>query len=118
MGARADTIWFAYLREDESGKKEIESLLEIYSSQLLQGNLQEDKKLLIPPSKEKAAGEYYIGDAIYDGKLLFPFGLKEEEWIRHINIFGQSGAGKTNLSFLIMRELARKKKPFLFLAKI
>lgn len=115
MGARADTIWFAYLREDESGKKEIESLLEIYSSQLLQGNLQEDKKLLIPPSKEKAAGEYYIGDAIYDGKLLFPFGLKEEEWIRHINIFGQSGAGKTNLSFLIMRELARKKKPFLFL---
>jgi hypothetical protein len=48
--------------------------------------------LLEPPSAEVAGGEYPLG-RIYHG--LRPtdsiFGLREEDWIRHVAIFGMSG---------------------------
>ena len=43
-------------------------------------------------------------------KRYYEFGLKEEEFIQHIGIFGLSGSGKTNLAYLILQELARTGK--------
>jgi DNA helicase HerA-like ATPase len=42
-----------------------------------------------------------------------PFGLREDEWIKHVLVTGMTGAGKTNLIFQIVRELRRHEKPFL-----
>ncbi|MFH1613639.1 MAG: DUF87 domain-containing protein [Planctomycetota bacterium] len=50
---------------------------------------------------------------IYAGKELYNFGLREDEWIQHTAILGRSGAGKTNVGFLILQQLKQKKKPFL-----
>ena len=47
------------------------------------------------------------------GKSFCSFGLREDEWIKHLLIVGMSGAGKTNLTFQILRELKEKTKPFL-----
>lgn len=47
------------------------------------------------------------------GKPFCSFGLREDEWIKHLLIVGMSGAGKTNLTFRILRQLEAKKKPFL-----
>jgi hypothetical protein len=44
---------------------------------------------------------------------LYPFALREKEWIQHVGIFGRSGGGKTNLGFLLVRELVKNNKPFL-----
>ncbi len=40
------------------------------------------------------------------------FGLREEEWIKHVLITGMTGTGKTNLMFQTLRELRRHNKPF------
>ncbi len=41
------------------------------------------------------------------------FGLREDEWIKHMLITGMTGAGKTNLAFHILTKLNRHQKPFL-----
>jgi len=68
---------------------------------------------LIPPSREQAEGSYPIGTVLYNNRRLYPFGLREQEWIQHAGIFGRSGAGKTNVGFLLLRELKKKRKPVL-----
>ena len=41
------------------------------------------------------------------------FGLREKEWVQHLGIFGRSGSGKTNVSFLVILNLLAKGKPFM-----
>lgn len=113
LGPKIDKIWQAYLLEDKEGRVEIEEYLQILSAQTIEENLEEGKILLLPPSKEKAAGSYYLGDCFYNDKLFHPFGLREWEWIQHMLICARSGGGKTNLGFLILRELQKKNKPFI-----
>jgi len=43
---------------------------------------------------------------------LYPFGLREDEFIQHIDIFGRSGSGKTNLAYSLLYGLLKAKKPF------
>ncbi len=113
LGDRADTLWVAYLTEDYEGRREIENMLEILSLQSLNQRVDIEKILLSPPSKGVCSGEYPIGTVCYNDKEFYPLGIRENEWIQHLAIFGRSGAGKTNTVCVIVLELLRKKKPFL-----
>jgi len=46
---------------------------------------------------------------------LYPFCLREHDWIKHVLIVGASGSGKTNLCFQVLKNFIYKKKPFLVL---
>jgi hypothetical protein len=113
LGSKMDQIYEAYLSEDSEGKKQVENYLELLAAKYIFQELGQPETILLPPSKEKAAGEYQIGTVQYAGKDLYPFGLKEGEWIQHVAILGRSGAGKTNVGFLILEQLKKKGKPFL-----
>lgn len=113
VGPKLDKIWQAYLIEDDNGKDEIEEYLKLLSASVISDRLETDEIFLFPPSEERASGNYYIGDVLYNKKCLYPFGLREKEWIQHLGIFGRSGAGKTNLGFSIVSELVKKNKPFI-----
>jgi len=63
--------------------------------------------LLEPPPRELAFGEYSLGRVFYGERPLYAFGLRESEFIQHVGVFGRSGSGKTNIAFLILRELLR-----------
>jgi hypothetical protein len=112
LDSKADQIYEAYLAEDESGRKQIEQYLQLLTAKYLPMKLSQTEVNLIPPSKENAAGEYQIGLVNYAGKELYPFGLREDEWIQHVAILGRSGAGKTNVGFVLLRELKRTGKIF------
>ena len=113
LGKKIDSLWFAYLMEDYKGKKEIEDILQILYAKTLNKNLADERMLLVPPSKDIAFGNYILGQVIYNGKELYPFGIREEEFIQHMGIFGRSGSGKTNSVFVIILNLLKNKKPFL-----
>ena len=68
---------------------------------------------LVTGSAAAATGTYGLGTVRYNGRDLHPFGLREDEWCQHVGIFGRSGAGKTNLGFLVIHELLAKQKPLL-----
>lgn len=115
IGPQADRIWMAYVAEDETGKAQFLDYLEILSAQHFQGSLDNEGPGLIPPKAEAAAGEYGLGAVAYNGKALYPFGLRESEMTQHVGVFGRSGAGKTNLGFLIVQRLVEAGKPVLIL---
>ncbi len=112
FGEKMQQLFAAYCAEDEEGKKQIESYLEVLAAKHLFSGV-DSIASLIPPSKEQAEGSYPIGTVLYNNRPLYPFGLRENEWIQHVGIFGRSGAGKTNVGFLLLRELKRKAKPVL-----
>jgi hypothetical protein len=113
IGKKADTIFLAYLGEDKTGKEQIENYLEGLCAQHLEHGLQDAGSPLVPPEAASADGAYRLGTVVYAEKDLYPFGLRESEWIQHIGVFGRTGAGKTNLGYLILEQLQKHKKPFL-----
>jgi hypothetical protein len=112
LGPRVDQIYEAYLAEDSDGREQIEHYLELLAAKHIPQKLGQGDTDLIPPSEQQASGEYQFGQVLYSGKSLYPFAIRENEWIQHMAILGRSGSGKTNLGFQILRELKKKNKPF------
>ena len=109
---QTDMMWLLYLASEGEERDEADELLDV----LMHFQLNRDysrKILLEPPDISLCPGEYQLGDIIYPEGVFAKFGIREDEWIRHMLITGMSGVGKTNLSFHILRELNRHKKPFL-----
>jgi hypothetical protein len=114
LGARMDEVFAAYCAEDADGRQQLETYLEMLSARHLSQGLDDGEPGLIPPCRAAGIrGDYPIGQVSYSGKGLYPFGLRENEWIQHMAILGRSGSGKTNIGFSILRTLVQKRKPFL-----
>lgn len=107
LGKRIDKLWSAYLAEsDADGRQDIEQVLELLAAKHLGKNYEPDNSPFPPPEKKFAAdGEIRLGNVSYGGKEIYPFALKADRLKEHILIAGRSGSGKTNLSFVLMREL-------------
>lgn len=109
---RLETLWLEYLIYPEH-RREIEGIIQALKAKYLDENFERKKIYLVPPSKEIAHGEYSLGTVYYGDKPCYSFGIKENEWIQHIGIFGRTGSGKTNVGFLIVKNIIEKSKPFL-----
>ncbi|KXB07639.1 hypothetical protein AKJ51_00800 [candidate division MSBL1 archaeon SCGC-AAA382A20] len=114
-GKQIDRIFDAYLLEDKDGREQIKTYLEALAARKLPGSTdnQAPETVLVPPSEDQAQGSYKLGEVTYAGKPMYSFGLQEKEWIQHVGVFGRTGAGKTNLGYLILQQLQRKNKPAL-----
>ncbi len=72
------------------------------------------KVLLSLPPQRTAFGEIKLGKILYDAEK-WTFGLSRTEITQNLAIFGRSGAGKTNVAFLLLSQLSRKGIPWIFL---
>lgn len=113
LGKQIDSLWLAYnTQTDSRSRAEIIGILYSLASEYLDETY--DKKILLSlPEKEAINGEYRLGKVLYGDRGFYPFGLRENEWLRHIGIFGTTGSGKTNCAFILLWNLVKKKKPFL-----
>jgi len=113
FGKRMDDLYLKYaMAQTLEEKEEIENILNVLYRKHL-SELLDKKVLLEPPKKEDMDGDYNLALVSYAGKKLFPFNLREKDWMRHVCISGMSGSGKTTLAFHIIRNFIEKKKPFL-----
>jgi hypothetical protein len=108
-----DRIFMAYSLEDADGKRQIETYLEALAVKHIPMRLDVSSINLVPPSPNALTGPYRLGEVVYAGKPIAPFGIRPQEWIQHVGVFGRSGAGKTNLGFEIFRQLLLHDKPVL-----
>ena len=112
LGKGIDQLWLEYQLNPES-RADIEGILHTLAAKHLDNNYEHRRVLLTPPAEDISKGEYQLGTVHYAGKQWHPFGLREDEWIQHVGIFGRTGSGKTNVGYLIVKELLKKGKPFL-----
>jgi len=112
LGKRIKELWLEYHLNPKS-RAEIEGMLNALASRYLDNNFERKSVILAPPNEELISGEYFLGTVYFGRKPYMSFGLREEEWIQHVGIFGRTGSGKTNVGFLIVKNLLEKEKPFL-----
>jgi len=113
MGEQLDVLWQEYLVADTDTRQTVERMLRVMLAQRLAETFESEQVLLKPPPQDMAAGQYPVGMIHYGKDGFYPFGLREDEFIQHIGIFGRSGSGKTNLAYLLLHGLTTAGKPFL-----
>jgi hypothetical protein len=112
MGRKADALWYSYLWDKKDRKNSDIDVLRILADKKVRFNY--DPDIVLPPcEKSKIEGEYYLGDIYYAGRFYCKFGLREDEFIKHILIIGMTGTGKTNTAYQLLTQLRLKNKPFL-----
>ncbi|MCQ3921638.1 MAG: hypothetical protein DPW13_11880 [Planctomycetes bacterium] len=70
--------------------------------------------LLSLPPRAKSRGPLHVGTVLYE-RDKWSFALSPSELLQNLAVFGRSGAGKTNVVFHLIQQLARMNVPFLFL---
>ena len=114
IGNKADKLWQAYLTGDRDARSEMEGIIRLLAAKhLTEGQAGNMKILLVPPDSALAHGDYPLATLIYNDTERGEFGLREDELTQHIGIFGRTGAGKTNVAFLLISNLLHAQKPFL-----
>ena len=77
-------LWYInLLSRDSKSRKQNRDILRLLVDRKVKQNYQETIRLP-PPEKEKLTGEYLVGDVIYPNVEFSEFGLKEDEFIKHI----------------------------------
>jgi len=112
IGPQARILWLRYLnaktaQQRDSWRRKIcllaEKILDKYK-----GGIR-----LPPPTPGVARGEYELGTIIYPDALYETFGLREEEFCKHIMITGMTGTGKTTAALQILKQLKKHGKNFM-----
>ncbi len=114
IGETADALWLTALL-DPSRHEDVRAVARAMAAELLGEDYARQHLLLEPPSRHQAAGDYTLGWVTYAGKRACPFGLREGELAQHLAILGRSGAGKSNIGYLLVWNLLRAGKPFIVL---
>lgn len=114
FGKKIDKIYLKYrLTDNLEEKREIEQAISALFHKYLNEGLLNEKILLEPPSEDVMKGEYPLAMVSYADNDIFPFALREQDWVRHVCISGMSGSGKTTLAFQIVGNFIKHKKPFI-----
>lgn len=109
----AEGAWRLYLGSETADRQATDELLDILLFQRIDKDFHE-RILLDAPAASVCYGEYVLGSVMYPERRQFcSFGLREDEWIKHVMICGMTGTGKTNLVFHVLQGLRQKQKPFM-----
>jgi predicted transcriptional regulator len=114
-GEKMDRLYLRYeLADTLEEKRHIEQAIKVLYEKALSTSLLAEKVLLEPPAESRAtAGDYPLGTILYADKEVGTFGLREQDWIRHVCITGMSGSGKTNFAYMILSNFIKRGKPVL-----
>ncbi len=113
LGSKTKGLWYYnLLAKDSVTAQRNKDFLKLIADRTSKVDYQETIRLPPPPAID-LEGKYHIGSVLYPDIPYAEFGLRGPEFIKHILIVGMTGAGKTNLMFHLLRQLAHHEKPFL-----
>lgn len=111
--SKSEAAWRLFLSGEGHERNETDNLIDVALFHEI-GKDYREKVLLKPPDWRLCDGTYRLGTVLYPHRAPFAsFGLREDEWIKHMLVTGMTGAGKTNLAFHLLEQLAFHNKPFL-----
>ncbi len=110
---RGDKGWLLYLSGEGEERSHASELVDVLLFQKLAKDYRK-RILLDPPHPSLCYGKYVLGTVRYPPEKTYcGFGMREDDWIKHMLIVGMTGTGKTNLVFHMLREFQKNKKPFM-----
>ncbi|MDA2912530.1 DUF87 domain-containing protein [Acidobacteriia bacterium AH_259_A11_L15] len=112
LGDRLDPLWLEYQLNPKK-RSEIDGFLQLLAAKHLGKPYTTKRIFLEPPPAEQSGGDYPLGTVVYGPRGFGSFGLRQNEWIQHVGIFGRTGSGKTNVGFLVAKSLLAKGIPIL-----
>ncbi len=106
-GPGIDRLWIEYVLADSKTQKTMEDALRVMLAEALEEGFEGKQILLPPPPRERAEGDYPIGSVFYgENPMGYSFSLRKDEMVRHLALYGISGAGKSltamNLALRVM----------------
>ncbi|MBI2676094.1 MAG: ATP-binding protein [Candidatus Aenigmarchaeota archaeon] len=102
----------AYLVGDEDTRQRLLELVDVIRA--ASSSVEEGSVLLEPmPAETASIGDIEVGKVMYGRREMYPIGLSKNSFLTHIGIFGSSGYGKTNLSYWLIMQLAKRNIPVL-----
>lgn len=111
---KMNKLWLLYQTEaDLEKRREIEGVVHSLAAKHLNENYQNNKILLPPPETRNPTDGIFLGTIHYGDEPRSEFRLPIDHLLLHCGIFGATGAGKTNLCFLIVKQLLERKIPFM-----
>jgi len=112
LGVRAKMLWLRYLAARTPERKEAwRRRIRLLAERIL--DKYEDEIILPPPTPETSDGDYKLGIILYNKRPYSVFGLREEEFCKHVMVCGMTGVGKTTAALQVIKELKRHGKNFL-----
>jgi DNA-binding MarR family transcriptional regulator/energy-coupling factor transporter ATP-binding protein EcfA2 len=114
LGEQIEKLYLKYsVSTDLKERLEVEKLVHALYHKHLGKSLLNDEIMLEPPQGEEIKGNYQLGTVMYADNELYPFGMREQDWIRHMCVTGMSGSGKTTFAYTMLGAMILKNKPFL-----
>lgn len=114
LGKKVDQIYLKYATSDtREDKEQIARLLNVLYEKHLNTTLLDEKILLEPPECDVIKGGYPLGVVSYADRNVCTFGLRDQDWPRHMCVTGMSGSGKTTFAFQILANFMLHSKPFI-----
>ncbi len=102
----------AYLLGDEDTRVRIFEMMDAIKAAAFTDKDLRETVLREPPSKAEAMnGDIELGTVLYGKKRLYSFKINQQMLLAHMGIFGSSGYGKTNLSYLLAEQLSERDIP-------
>ena len=112
LGSNAKILWYKYITAKTIERRmKWERRIMLLAERALKAY--EDRITLPPPRHEETRGPYDLGWVIYPDRPYSPFGLREDEFCKHILIVGMTGTGKTTATMQILKQLKKQGKRFL-----
>ena len=109
LGPQTRILWYRFINAKTAQRKEaIGRKIRLLGERFL--DHYKNGIRLPPPSAEETNGEYQLGTIIYPDTPYSAFGLREEEFCKHIMITGMTGMGKTTAAIQILKEAEIEKK--------
>lgn len=105
-----------WLRARALAPPELRELIDqqiVHTAQHVLGDVANQPLLSLPPERV-IQGPLHLGTVLYAGGR-GECGLRVEEILQNLAIFGRSGAGKTNVVLHLIRQFSQRRIPFLFL---
>jgi hypothetical protein len=110
---KMNRLWLLYQTEtDLEKRREIEGIVHSLAAKHLNENYSNNRMLLPPPAISTRDG-YHFGKIHYGDEARSDFLLPENHLLLHCGIFGATGTGKTNLGFLLVKQLLGRKIPLM-----
>ncbi len=91
----------------------METFVNMFALKYLGSGIDENQIHLPPATASRQVGHFALGTIIYGDQSLYPLYLNQSDFVKHINICGITGSGKTNIGHILLTKLSEVQIPFL-----